>query len=65
MAICPRCNKTYNTNRLRALSRYEDYYVCDRCDNMEALQVTLESGGVSEKCYREQCRNIASIYEED
>lgn len=53
MVTCPRCNKTYNASRLRALSRYGNYYVCDRCGNKEALQILLENGGISEEYYRE------------
>lgn len=65
MAICPRCNKTYNASQLRALSRYGNYYVCDRCGNKEALQVLLENGGISEEYYREHCKKIDSIYRDN
>lgn len=65
MITCPRCNKTYNASRLRALSRYGNYYVCDRCGNKEALQILLENGGISEEYYREQCKKIDSIYGDD
>ena len=62
MIICPRCNKKYNTTHLKALSRYGNYYVCDRCGNEEALQVLLGSGNISKEYYDEQCKIIASLY---
>lgn len=60
MSICPRCLK--NKERLGALSRFGNYYVCDQCGNEEALEVMLKRNLISKVQYNEAVVGINTIY---